>query len=235
MLTLSPARHFILFCPLIRHYKRYMEQIANHLSSAADILDITFGQGRRIGPNPVMLLNIPIDFTCRVGYNINDMGVVSMRLYLETTMFNYYFDTERDGHTDTVRLFEAIRAGEYEAYTSEYAVGELLNAQEPKQSKMLALIEEYDIAVLPITDESNQLADIYISEGIIPPRFRLDGAQIAISAIHGLDYVLSYNFQHINRAKTKLLTDRINNKKGYSSVLICTAKEVLEDEYNDEE
>ena len=27
-----------------------------------------------------------------------------MKLYLETTMFNYYFDTERDGHADTVRV-----------------------------------------------------------------------------------------------------------------------------------
>jgi len=28
------------------------------------------------------------------------------------------------------------------------------------------------------------------------------------------------------------MTDRINNAKGYSSVLICTAKEVLEDEHD---
>ena len=102
--------------------------------------------------------------------------------------------------------------------------------QEPKQSKMLALIDEYGIKVLPITEESDRLADLYISEGIIPAKFRLDGAQIAISSIHGLDYVLSYNHQHINRARTKLLTDRVNNQKGYGSILICTAKEVLEDE-----
>jgi len=158
-----------------------------------------------------------------------------VKLYLETTMFNYFFDTERDGHADTVRLFEKIRAGEYEAYTSDYAVGELLNAPEPKQSKMLALIEEYGINLLPTTDESDQLADLYISEGIIPAKFRLDGAQIALSSIHGLDYVLSYNYQHINRAKTKLLTGRINHEKGYGTVVICTAKEVLDDEQGNEE
>ena len=157
-----------------------------------------------------------------------------MKLYLETTMFNYYFDTERDGHADTVRLFEKIRAGEYQAYTSLYAVGELEETEEPKRSKMLSLIDEYNINVLPITDEANQLASLYIAEKIIPARFRLDGAQIAISSIHGIDYVLSYNFKHINRAKTKLLTGRINSEKGYSNIVICTAKEVLDDE-NDEE
>lgn len=153
-----------------------------------------------------------------------------MKLYLETTVFNYFFDTERNAHADTVRLFEKIRAGEHEAYTSLYAIGELEDAMEPKRSKMLSLIDEYGIKVLPITVESDLLADLYISEGIIPARFRLDGAQIAISSIYGLDYLLSYNYQHINRAKTKLLTDRLNNQKGYGSILICTAKEVLEDE-----
>lgn len=158
-----------------------------------------------------------------------------MKLYLETTMFNYYFDIEREGHADTVRLFEVIRAGEHEAYTSGYTIGELLNAPEPKQSKMLALIDEYGIIALPITDESDSFADAYVAGKIIPPRFRLDGAHIAIASIHGLDCVLSYNFQHINRVKTKLLAERINRESGYGAVVICTAKEILDDERGNEE
>ena len=161
-------------------------------------------------------------------------GDNGLKLYLETTMFNYFFDTERDGHTDTVRLFEKIRAGEHEAYTSEYAINELLESLEPKQTKMLSLIEEYGIITLPISDESDEFADVYVSENIIPPRFRIDGAHIAIASIYKLDYVLSYNFKHINRVKTKLLTERINRKKGYGTVVICTAKEVLDDEKESE-
>jgi hypothetical protein len=114
------------------------------------------------------------------------------------------------------------------AYTSGYVVFELEAAQEPKRSKMLALIEKFSITVIPITDETNQLADCHVAEKIIPTRFRLDGAHIAIASIHGLDYVLLYNFQHINRAKTKLMTERINRVCGYETILICTAKEVLE-------
>ena len=34
-----------------------------------------------------------------------------MKLYLETTMFNYYFDARRDGHAETVRLFEEYAKG----------------------------------------------------------------------------------------------------------------------------
>jgi predicted nucleic acid-binding protein len=157
-----------------------------------------------------------------------------MRLYLETTAFNYYFDTERPGHDDVVRLFEEIRAGKHEAYTSGYTFDELSDAPEPKRSKMLALIKEYEITVLNITVESDGLAGLYVKERIIPERYLIDGAHVAIASIHGLDYIISYNFHHINRAKTKLLTGRVNSEHNYGTVLICTAKEVLDDEYQQE-
>lgn len=57
-----------------------------------------------------------------------------LRVYPETTMFNCYFDTERDGHADAVRMFEAVGAGKYEGYTSDYATLEPEEAPEPKQS-----------------------------------------------------------------------------------------------------
>jgi len=159
-----------------------------------------------------------------------------MKLYLETTAFNYYFDTERPGHDDTVRLFEEIRAGKHEAYTSGYTVRELNVAPEPKRGNMLALIKEFQITMLDIdsTDESDRLAALYVEQGIIPARFLMDGAHIAVASIHGLDYIISYNFQHINRAKTKLLTTRVNSEHNYGTVVICTAKEVLDDESEQE-
>lgn len=153
-----------------------------------------------------------------------------MKLYLETTAFNYYFD-ERPGHDDVVKLFEEIRAGKHEAFTSGYAIEEMDVAPEPKRSNMLALITEYGITVLDTTDESDNLAALYISAKVIPERFEYDSAHIAVASINGLDCIVSYNFKHINRVKTKLLTGRINSVHNYGTVVICTAKEVLDDEY----
>jgi hypothetical protein len=42
------------------------------------------------------------------------------KIYLETTIFNFYIDADRDAHADTVLLFEEIAAGKYEAFTSVY-------------------------------------------------------------------------------------------------------------------
>ena len=62
------------------------------------------------------------------------------KIYIETTVFNHYFDTDREAHAATIALFGEIKAGKYDAYTSVYVTDELVMASEPKRSKMLSLI-----------------------------------------------------------------------------------------------
>ena len=152
-----------------------------------------------------------------------------LKVYLETTLFNYYFDEDRDAHADTVKLFEEIREGKYEAYTSAYVIDELGETkEESKRSNMLALIGEYNIKVLDYSDEAQDLADIYISEGVIPAGKRLDSLHISVATVNDLEYVFSFNFQHINRIKTKAMTSFINAREGYKSVTITVPSEVIE-------
>jgi predicted nucleic acid-binding protein len=153
--------------------------------------------------------------------------IKKLRLYLETTVFNYYFDTDRDGHEDTVRLFEAIGAEEYEGYTSEYVMAELRGAKEPKKSSMLFLTRKYGIAILDTNEEIIRMADLYIQNGIIPTKYWIDSAHIAMASVYELDCVLSFNYNHINKLKTKCMTENINLLEGYKGVTICTPMEVL--------
>jgi len=53
---------------------------------------------------------------------------------------------------------------------------------------------------------------------------------IAISAVNGLDMVVSMNFQHIVKRKTKIATANINVLNGYRVVEILNPMEVIEDE-----
>ena len=153
------------------------------------------------------------------------------KIYLETTMFNYYFDEDRGfAHDGTIALFKEIAAGKYEAFTSRYVIGELANAPEPKREKMLNLILEYGIPILEPTDEAARLADIYITEKIIPQKYRTDGLHIAIAAVNDLDMIISMNFEHIVKRKTKIGTGNINALNGYRAVEIYSPMEVIEDE-----
>ena len=152
------------------------------------------------------------------------------KIYLETTLFNFYLDKNRDAHTATVQLFHEIAAGKYEAYTSRYVIDELEDAPESKRDKMLNLILEYDIPVLEPNEEATNLADIYVSEGIIPLKYRTDGLHIAIAAVNDLDMIISMNFQHIVKRKTKIATGNINALSGYHAVEIFNPMEVVDDD-----
>ena len=152
------------------------------------------------------------------------------KIYLETTMFNFYFDTDRDAHKATVKLFEKISAGEYEAYTSVYVLDELESAQEPKKSNMLALIDKYRVRVLEVENAAEKLAEMYVNEGVVPVKFAYDGIHIAIATINDLECIFSLNFKHINKLKTKTMTSVINAREGYRQVMIASPMEVVEDE-----
>ncbi|MCL1888476.1 MAG: PIN domain-containing protein, partial [Kiritimatiellaeota bacterium] len=124
------------------------------------------------------------------------------KIYLETTLFNYYFDKDRDAHADTVKLFKEIAAGRYDAYTSAAVVDELMKAPAKKSASMQSLIGQYNIKVLPVGADVEKLADIYIAEGIIPRKYRTDGIHIAVASVYELEYIISLNFQHIVKSKT---------------------------------
>jgi len=152
------------------------------------------------------------------------------KVYLETTIFNYYFDAERDAHPYTVKLFKEIQAGKYIPYTSAYVIRELMAAPIEKRDKMLSLVEEFQIKVLELSDEAERLASIYVDERIIPGRFLTDGVHIASATVKELDMILSLNFKHIVKKRTIELTELVNVREGYRKVHIYTPMEVVDNE-----
>ena len=158
------------------------------------------------------------------------LNMEKQKIYLETTLFNYYFDEDRDAHADTVILFDECALGKYEPYTSLYVISELEDAPDEKRSKMLALIEQYNITVLAASDEADNLARRYVIEGALPQGSLSDASHIAIASVNTLDMIVSLNFHHIVREKTIKLTGAINVLLGYRAIEINTPMEVIDDE-----
>ena len=152
------------------------------------------------------------------------------KIYLETTIFNYYFDTNREAHEATVNLFKEIEQGKYKAYTSIYVIDELEKCYEPKRGKMIELIKKYKIVVLEKSEKTEKLAEKYIAEGMIPDDYDYDAFHIAVASINDLDYIISCNFKHINRINTKVMAEKINIEEGYKGIIICTPMEVIDNE-----
>ncbi|MCL1917820.1 MAG: hypothetical protein FWG14_05825 [Peptococcaceae bacterium] len=98
-------------------------------------------------------------------------------------LITYYFDKEREAHADTVKLFEEIKAGKYQAFTSMYATREIVRAPEERAQKMIDLISEFGLTILEANEEVDALAAIYQEQGIIPPGSTVDAQHIAVATI----------------------------------------------------
>ena len=151
------------------------------------------------------------------------------KIYLETTIFNFPFaDDALELKADTLKLFDEIKTGRYEPYTSIYAIEELERTKEPeKLEKMKGLIQEYNIKVIPFSGEAEKLALLYLAEGVMNRKYSTDAYHIAITTVNQLDFIVSLNFQHIVRQKTIQETTRINEREGYKKIGIYEPKEVI--------
>ena len=76
--------------------------------------------------------------------------------------------------------------------------------------------------MLPVTDDVASLADELIRKGALPAGAQNDAVHIAVSAVHGVDYLLTWNFRHLANAETKPLVREVCEQQGYASLEICT-------------
>ena len=145
------------------------------------------------------------------------------KLFLETTVFNFYFEGKQgQKQTDTVRLFAEIARGRYEVYTSKKVIDEIMDASEEKAAKMKALSKKYIKRVIQPSPETERMADIYVKKGVIPLKFRDDALHIATAVVNKLDFVISYNLGHIVKTKTMIGTGLANLREGHRQIGLST-------------
>src|SRR3989338_8482219 len=79
----------------------------------------------------------------------------------------------------------------------------------------------------PNNSSGEKLASILISEGPIPDKNPEDALHIAIATVNGIDYLLTWNFTHINNAQMKSKIISVVEKYGYPCPIICSPEELL--------
>ena len=83
------------------------------------------------------------------------------------------------------------------------------------------------IPVLALTDGVVLLSRELIRTGAVPAKALDDALHIAISAFHGIDYLLTWNCRHIDNAEVKPIMRSACAAKGYTCPEICTPQELM--------
>lgn len=152
-----------------------------------------------------------------------------LKIYIETSALNFFYaDDAPDKRDETIMLFNEIKEGKWEAYTSYAVIKEVDAASSNTRKKLLSLIRDYEIIVLPPHDDIYPLADNYVNEGVIPPKYKDDAVHIATASIYHMDIIVSWNFKHIVKRKTILMCNLINAKENYRQISIHSPSEVID-------
>ena len=149
-----------------------------------------------------------------------------IKLYLDTTIFNFFFADEAPQERDITRKFFK-EIDQYEIYFSDIVIKEIARCHSPKREKLLRLIEEHSPEELMLDEEARILAHKYVKEKIIPVKYMDDAHHIALASVHGIDALLSWNFEHIVKLKTKREVVGINMFMGYGPIDIYSPWEVV--------
>ena len=154
-------------------------------------------------------------------------------VYLETSVVGYATSwPSRDlvvaGHQQITRQWFAVRTEAYELYISQLVASEASGGDEVAARERAAFLQ--GIAWLDITDAVGDLAATLVANGAVPRKAGEDALHIAVSAVHGVDYLLTWNCKHIANAAMRQAIESACRETGYEPPVICTPEELMNDE-----
>lgn len=157
------------------------------------------------------------------------VGLKKIKYYLDSTIFNFVFADDEPVRRDlTKKFFEKIK-NDYleEIYISDTVLDEINETPDDLlRTRLKDLIEEYNPFVLEIDTEIKNLANYYVEQKIIPRRYINDAIHIAVAVVNDLDVIVSWNFEHIVKLKTRVNVNAIDRILGYHEIEICSPEEV---------
>jgi len=135
-------------------------------------------------------------------------------IYAETSLINGYYSKQVRIASASNLFFELIREGRIIAHVSDYVLVEIdRTADRAKKNKLLDLIGLCRVDA-PSGKQVSDVAEIYVKRGMIPTRYIFGAYHIASASIGGYEALVSWNFEHIVRAKTERMLEDINSELG---------------------
>ncbi|MDR2813317.1 MAG: type II toxin-antitoxin system VapC family toxin [Prevotellaceae bacterium] len=145
------------------------------------------------------------------------------KVYLDTSAISALFDMRSPERMEmTKAAWKQLK--NYDVYISEIVMEELSRVTESLRKNMLESVE--NATVLPVTKAAQSLADAYVERGVFPEKYYDDALHVAIASIHQIGILLSWNFTHLVKLKTRRLVTLVNTIENYSPVEIISPPEL---------
>lgn len=112
----------------------------------------------------------------------------------------------------------------FELYISQFVLDEASAGDREAAARRLVALR--DAVLLDTTPSAVALANELIRVGDLPQSAIVDAFHIAIAAVHGMDYLLSWNCKHIANAAMRSRIEATCRSQGLEPPTICTPIEL---------
>ena len=147
-----------------------------------------------------------------------------LRVYLDTSVVSALYDEDKPERQQLTRDFFA-RSAELDMVISPMTLLEInATPNAVLRAKMLELVKPF--TVLAGCDEVQRMVELYVSYGVLPPGKYADLLHIAHATVAGINYLLSWNFTHLVKIKTKAMVNMANIAGNYATIEIIPPPEV---------
>jgi hypothetical protein len=158
-----------------------------------------------------------------------DSPITRATVYIETSIVSYLTARpSRDllvaAHQQlTVTWWEQQRA-HYDLFTSQVVLAEARAGDPDAAQRRVAVLER--LPLLDVTDAAITLAAALVSGQALPAQAAQDALHIAVSCVHGMEYLLTWNCTHLANARLRSRIEHICRNTGYVPPIICTPEEL---------
>lgn len=114
----------------------------------------------------------------------------------------------------------------YEVFISQVVLEECSQGDPLAAAERLEVVKGLDL--LEASDEVDDLADALVSEKAVAASEPRDAFHIAIAAVNGVEYLLTWNCKHIANATLRGRIEKVCRDAGFEPAIICTPEELVE-------
>lgn len=151
-------------------------------------------------------------------------------IYLETSIIGYLASrTSSDlitaGNQTLTRDWWDCHREHFDLFVSEAVIAEC-GAGDPEAADERAVFLN-GLPILEITLECKELAAEIMKRAFLPEKADVDALHIAVAALNGIDYLLTWNCKHIANASLRRIIERVLSEANIEAPVICTPQEMI--------
>ena len=154
---------------------------------------------------------------------------MAQSVYIESSVISYLVarpsrDVVVAAHQAITEAWWQSQRAEFDLFVSSLVIQEISRDDAAASEKRLQAVE--NIPLLATSPEAQRLAEDLLAKGAVPANSEEDALHIAIAAAGGMEFLLTWNFKHINNAQTKAFITTVVESHGFACPILCSPEEL---------